>query len=64
MADDTKKRVETEAKVRWSRDTHLSLRLVFSSRGLDALKNRKAKEYNCTHCDPLRGDMQYHGSID
>ena len=51
-------------KSRFARDTHLLLRRIFSPRGLDALQNRKAQEYNCTHCDPTRGDMQYHGSID
>jgi hypothetical protein len=30
---------------------------------LDALQNRKAEEYNCPHRDPMRGNMQYHGSI-
>jgi hypothetical protein len=37
---------------------------IFSPRGLDALQNREAQEHNCTHCDPLRGNMQYHGSVD
>jgi hypothetical protein len=46
------------------RDTGLLFRRIFSPRGLDALQNRKAQEHNCTHCDPMRGDMQYHGSID
>jgi hypothetical protein len=41
-----------------------SLRRIFSARGLDALQNRKAQEYDCTHGDPMRGNMQYHGSID
>src|ERR1035437_1264318 len=43
---------------------HPLLRRIFSPRGLDSIQNRKAKEHNCTDCDPMRGDMQYHGSID
>jgi hypothetical protein len=31
---------------------------------LDAFENSKAQEYNCTHGDPPRGDLQYHGSPD
>ena len=46
------------------RDTHPLSRRISSPRGLDALQNRKAQEYNCTHCDPTRGHMQYRGSID
>jgi len=44
--------------------TQLSVRWVFSARGLDALQDRKAQEHNGAHCDPVRGDMQDHGSID
>ena len=40
------------------------VRRIFSPRGLDALQNRKAEEHNCTYCDPMRGHMQYRGSID
>jgi hypothetical protein len=37
---------------------------IFCPCGLDALQNREAQENNCTHCDPMRSDMQNHGPID
>jgi hypothetical protein len=36
---------------------------IFSPCGLDALQNREAQENDCTYCDPMRSDMQYHGPI-
>jgi len=39
------------------------LRRIFSPCGLDALQNRKAQQYNCTHRDPMGRDMQNHGPI-
>lgn len=36
---------------------HVSLRRIFSPRGLDTLQNRKSKEYNCAYYYPVRGDM-------
>ena len=46
------------------RAAHLLLRRIFASGGLDPFQNRKAQEYNGTHCDPMPGDVQDHGSID
>jgi hypothetical protein len=40
------------------------LRWIFPASSLDALQDRKAEQDNRTNCDPMRGDMQYHGSID
>jgi hypothetical protein len=37
---------------------------VFSARGLDALENGKAQQYDRAYCDPMWGNMQDYGSID
>jgi hypothetical protein len=55
---------QDEMESRPGRDSHLLFRRIFAPRGLDALQNRKAQEYNGAHCDPMRGDMEDHGSID
>jgi hypothetical protein len=40
-----------------------SLRRVFSPRSLDALQYGKTEEHNCAHHNPMRGEMEQHGSI-
>ena len=39
------------------------LRRIFSARNLNALQNRKAQQHDCAYCNPMRGDVQYSGSI-
>ena len=55
---------QDEMESRPGRDSHLLFRRIFAPRGLDALQNREAHEYDCAHGDPMRRNMQYHGSID
>jgi hypothetical protein len=31
---------------------------------LDTLQNRQSKEHDCAHGDPMRRDVQDHGSVD
>jgi hypothetical protein len=40
------------------------LRRVFAPRGLNALHDGKAQEYDSAHRDPMRRNMEYHRAID
>ena len=44
--------------------TRVRLRRIPLPRSFDAHHNREAQQHNGAHRDPLRGEMQYDGSVD